>query len=226
MTLREFLSITADSYLDLCVNEHRDKELIRSFTTKAHEWHMHNIPDDVLDMEVQMIIPFYGSITVEVVSQRRITREMIKEGYEKDLVSLVWSPSDDGVVCIIGDYWFYFGEKTETECKSVEEYKHAVLEDAIIDHIWEALNELYVSGDETQKEYLYYQEYLEKNLKTVQEEIKELWEEFGAVPMDPETECIEEDWNGFPAGTFREDIWHWFEETYDVNVAKLMYEDD
>lgn len=58
------------------------------------------------------------------------------------------------------------------------------------------------------------------------EKIKELWEEFGAVPMNPETECIEEDWNRFPAGTFREDIWHWFEETYDVSVAKLMYEED
>lgn len=66
-----------------------------------------------------------------------------------------------------------------------------------------------------------------KILKMIEEEkIKELWEEFGTIPMDPETECIEEDWNGFPAGTFREDIWHWFEETYNVSVAKLMYEED
>ena len=53
--------------------------------------------------------------------------------------------------------------------------------------------------------------------------VKELWNEFGDVPMNPETECIEEAWRGFPAGTNREEIWHWFEETFDVCVADLMY---
>ena len=28
--------------------------------------------------------------------------------------------------------------------------------------------------------------------------VEALWEEFGDVPMNPETECIEEPWNGFP----------------------------
>lgn len=27
---------------------------------------------------------------------------------------------------------------------------------------------------------------------------KELWKDFGNVPMNPETECIEEEWHGFP----------------------------
>nr|DAZ80638.1 MAG TPA: hypothetical protein [Caudoviricetes sp.] len=53
--------------------------------------------------------------------------------------------------------------------------------------------------------------------------VEALWEEFGDVPMNPETECIEEPWNGFPAGTNREEIWHWFEETFSVSVADLMY---
>lgn len=54
--------------------------------------------------------------------------------------------------------------------------------------------------------------------------IQMLWDDFGNVPMNPETECIEEDWHGFPAGTFREDIWHWFEDTFDICVAKdLMF---
>lgn len=53
---------------------------------------------------------------------------------------------------------------------------------------------------------------------------EELWKRFGDIPMDPETECIEQDWNGFKAGTFREDIWHWFEKTFNVSVAKdLMH---
>lgn len=52
--------------------------------------------------------------------------------------------------------------------------------------------------------------------------VKDLWKNFGDVPMNPETECIEEGWLGFPAGTFREDIWHWFEEHFDISVAELM----
>lgn len=38
--------------------------------------------------------------------------------------------------------------------------------------------------------------------------------------MNPETEEIEEEWHGFSVGTFREDIWHWFEETFNVSVAE------
>jgi hypothetical protein len=55
------------------------------------------------------------------------------------------------------------------------------------------------------------------------EGLKALWEEFGAIPMNPETECIEEDWKGWKAGTFREDIWHWFDERHSKGVAYLMY---
>lgn len=49
---------------------------------------------------------------------------------------------------------------------------------------------------------------------------KELWGRFGDVPMNPETEKIEEEWNSFPAGTWREDIWHWFEDTFSISVAE------
>lgn len=52
--------------------------------------------------------------------------------------------------------------------------------------------------------------------------VSNLWEEFGEVPMSPDTEEIEEDWNGFLSGTHREDIWRWFEETFSVSVAELM----
>lgn len=51
---------------------------------------------------------------------------------------------------------------------------------------------------------------------------EELWSEFGDVPMNPETECIEASWQGFPAGTHREDIWHWFENTFGIAVYDLM----
>ena len=75
---------------------------------------------------------------------------------------------------------------------------------------------------------------MEKDLARYQH-ITELWEEFGDIPMNPETECIEEPFTPryqnservratFPAGTFREDIWHWFEEEFQISIAvDLMY---
>ena len=53
---------------------------------------------------------------------------------------------------------------------------------------------------------------------------KKLWEQFEDVPMNPETECIESDWKGFPTGTNREEIWHWFEEQFNISVAKDLME--
>jgi hypothetical protein len=53
-------------------------------------------------------------------------------------------------------------------------------------------------------------------------EIEALWNEFGDIPMNPETEEIEQDWNGFTAGTNREDIWHWFDERHSKGVGWLM----
>lgn len=52
--------------------------------------------------------------------------------------------------------------------------------------------------------------------------VKDLWEEFGDIPMNPDTEEIEEPWKHFLPGTHREDIWHWFEDQFNVSVAKLM----
>lgn len=38
------------------------------------------------------------------------------------------------------------------------------------------------------------------------EDVEFLWEAFGDLPMNPETECIEKKSRHFPAGTHREDI--------------------
>lgn len=53
---------------------------------------------------------------------------------------------------------------------------------------------------------------------------KELWAEFGDIPMDPDTECIEGEWaidsqTSFPAGTDKEYIWYWFEEHFHVSIG-------
>jgi hypothetical protein len=63
-------------------------------------------------------------------------------------------------------------------------------------------------------------------ITTVNRENAELlWEELGDIPTD-ENECIEEEFAGFPAGTHREEIWHWFEDTFGLSVAKdLMFKE-
>lgn len=53
-------------------------------------------------------------------------------------------------------------------------------------------------------------------------DVRSLWQEFGDVPMNPETECIDKQWHHFPAGTFREDVWTWFEQEFGISVGKLM----
>ena len=55
--------------------------------------------------------------------------------------------------------------------------------------------------------------------------IEDLWHMFGDIPMDPETETMEEDFLIFPAGTHREEIWHWFDERYSKGVYGLMFKE-
>lgn len=53
--------------------------------------------------------------------------------------------------------------------------------------------------------------------------LEDLWAEFSDVPMDPDTECIEDDFLDFPHGTHREEIWHWFDARYSKGVYHLLY---
>lgn len=57
------------------------------------------------------------------------------------------------------------------------------------------------------------------------ERLEELWSRFGDVPMDPETERIEEPFMDWGAGVDREEIWHWFDERHSRGVAYLLYGD-
>lgn len=51
-------------------------------------------------------------------------------------------------------------------------------------------------------------------------ELERLWELFGDVPINNDDE-IEEDFIDFPAGTYRFEIWHWFDELYSKGVKAL-----
>ena len=48
---------------------------------------------------------------------------------------------------------------------------------------------------------------------------QKLWKELGDIPVN-EYEEIDIDWNIFEKGTSIEYIWSWFEENFDVSVAK------
>lgn len=55
--------------------------------------------------------------------------------------------------------------------------------------------------------------------------LMELWELFSEIPMNPETECMEEEFLHFPAGTHREEIWKWFDQRHSKGVGCLLYGD-
>ena len=59
-----------------------------------------------------------------------------------------------------------------------------------------------------------------------EEQIRTLWKLLEDIPMNPETEQIEEPFLGFDAGTEREAVWHWFDERYPGGVHNLMYGGD
>lgn len=49
----------------------------------------------------------------------------------------------------------------------------------------------------------------------------DLWQDFGDIPINDNDE-IEESFLDFPKGTNRFEIWHWFEETFQISVITLM----
>lgn len=60
-------------------------------------------------------------------------------------------------------------------------------------------------------------------LRDRDEALEELWEQFGDIPMNPETECIEVPFMGWGVGIHREEIWHWFDVRHSKGVAYLLY---
>lgn len=53
-------------------------------------------------------------------------------------------------------------------------------------------------------------------------DVEELWDNLTDVPIDPETEELDEPYYIWPKGTDKEDIWHWFDEHHSKGVAYLL----
>lgn len=49
-----------------------------------------------------------------------------------------------------------------------------------------------------------------------------LWDKLGDIPVDEDGD-IEESFEQFEIGTNNEDIWHWFEEFFDISVGKEFF---
>lgn len=64
-----------------------------------------------------------------------------------------------------------------------------------------------------------------ETLEERDKKLETLWVELEDVPMDPDTERIEEPFLDFPTGTKREEIWRYFDERYSKGVAYLLYGD-
>ena len=93
-----------------------------------------------------------------------ITKDMVADGYKQGLIRLATLEYAAGIVCVIGDNWFYFGGTTAEEM-TVEEYKKAIPEDTIISEIYETLEDFKDDFDTFDDEYMYYYYYLLETLK-------------------------------------------------------------
>lgn len=93
-----------------------------------------------------------------------ITLDMVKRGYETGIINLIDSPHDDGVVCKIGDNWFYFGGETAAEMTAKDYRRDIPLED-IVRSVFQVLEDFRKDGDVFEDEYLYYEAFLNEQLK-------------------------------------------------------------
>ena len=55
--------------------------------------------------------------------------------------------------------------------------------------------------------------------------LEKWWAGLEDVPVDPDTEQLEEAYLIWPFGTDREEIWHWFDRRHSKGVAYLLYND-
>jgi hypothetical protein len=55
------------------------------------------------------------------------------------------------------------------------------------------------------------------------EELQNLWDQFGDVPLQEDTDDIDEEFLHFPIGTDRFEIWHWFEDqNHNFSVVEAL----
>lgn len=156
-----------------------------------------------------------------------ITKEMIQKGYNQKLINLISSPHNDGIVCQIGDNWFYFGGQTAEEYDNVENYKNDIPLSDIINEIYIVLKDF---KTEFEDEYLYYYAYLKENLITSSKllsKVEELNEEMISIVgiiEDSDTilaDLLEE--VDFHFSGFSQDIFEIWKKSNDKKSVEAMF---
>lgn len=107
--------------------------------------------------------------------EQTITKQMIEQGYKQGIIKLTTeeeycgniSANDEyeGVICQIGEYWFWFGGEKAEEY-TAKEYKNNIPEETIIDEIFDTLSAFSEDLDTFEDEYLYYYYFLKENIST------------------------------------------------------------
>ena len=100
----------------------------------------------------------------------KITKDMIVSGHKHGFICLTTEDRNIknavGVVCIIGEHWFYLG-LDEADCSTLDEFKANNTEEQIIDYIFNALEDMRNEPDIYDFEYEYYYHYLQWRLSKV-----------------------------------------------------------
>ena len=87
---------------------------------------------------------------------------LVTKGYKRGLVQIVDSPHNDGAVCKIGEYWFYFGGETAEEM-TASQYTDNVPEEDIVREIVEVLED-FAKDIDFCEEFDYYISYLAERI--------------------------------------------------------------
>jgi hypothetical protein len=131
---------------------------------KTHNFHCPEC-NKVLSVEDK-----YCSKCGQKLNIKGITKEMLFNAYVKGWIELKNSPHNDGVVCYIGEEWFYFGGH-EAENSSIEEYKKNFDKETIVNDIFEVLENFRKTGEGFAESYLnclnFIQNHSAKNLHSM-----------------------------------------------------------
>lgn len=70
MKVCDLISKMVDNYIEIAINEYKGSEHTgRRFIIEKHSNDYTNIPEDVWNAEVRMIVPYYDRISIEVESE-------------------------------------------------------------------------------------------------------------------------------------------------------------
>ena len=67
MLVKDLFSKITDSYQEIAINEYEGSEHTgRRWIIKPHSTDFTNIPEDIWNTEISMIVPYYNRISIEV----------------------------------------------------------------------------------------------------------------------------------------------------------------